>query len=479
MTEIQRDKVRDLEALLEISRQMVATRELNSLLDLVLRRATQLLDAERSSLFVLDEEAGELWTTIAQELAGHTIRVPLGKGIVGHVAELKTPLRIDDAYADPRFNREVDRETGFRTRSILCCPMLNHEGACTGVIEVLNKRGGGTFGDYDEELLQALASHAAVAITNSKLYEQNQTLFRSVVKTLAAAIDARDPVTAGHSERVTQLALNIGHALALDEEQMSSLELAALLHDVGKLGVRDDVLLKADRLTADEYSQMKEHAVFTDRILSSIEFPRGLRDIPRIASLHHERVDGKGYPNGLTDKEIGVIPRILAVVDVFDALVSWDRPYSKARSVEEALAILESGRGSQFDASIVDLFVDKKLYQVERREYRRINTKVSLEYWVLPDARVEEKLNTAATVDLSASGLAFRSRTSIPSTTFLEMVIHLPDQAFNVIAQVVRCARQQDDVFRVAVRFVNPSDKVQRLLDGNLRQLNASDSSPE
>ncbi len=479
MNESARDKVRDLEALLEISRQMVATRELNTLLDLVLRRATELLDAERSSLFVLDEEAGELWTTIAQELAGHTIRVPVGKGIVGHVAELKVPLRIDDAYADPRFNREVDRETGFRTRSILCCPMLNHEGACTGVLEVLNKRGGGVFDDYDQDLLEALASHAAVAIENSKLYEQNQTLFRSVVRTLAAAIDARDPVTAGHSERVNQLALNIGRALELDEEEMASLELAALLHDVGKLGVRDDVLLKADRLTDDEYDQMKEHAVFTDRILSSIEFPHGLRDIPRIASLHHERVDGKGYPNGLTDAELGVIPRILAVVDVFDALVSWDRPYSKARSVEEALTILESGRGTQFDADIVDLFVDKKLYQVERREFRRISTELALEYWVLPDARVEEKLNRAATLDLSASGLAFRSRTSIPSTTFLEMVIHLPGQTYNVIAQVVRCLRSDDDRFRVAVRFVNVSDEVQRLLDGTLRQLNVADAPQE
>jgi len=469
-------KVRDLEALLDLSRQMVATRDLNTLLDLVLRQATSLLEAERSSLFVLDEEARELWTTIAQELAGHTIRVPVGKGIVGHVAELKTPLRIDDAYADPRFNREVDRETGFRTRSILCCPMLNHEGRCTGVLEVLNKRGGGIFDEYDEGLLEALASHAAVAIENSRLYEEKETLFRSVVQTLAAAIDARDPVTAGHSERVTQLALNIGRALEMDGEEMRSLELAALLHDVGKLGVRDDVLLKADRLTDDEYASMKEHAVFTDRILSSIEFPAGLREIPRIASLHHERVDGQGYPHGLHAHEIGEIPRILAVVDVFDALVSWDRPYSKARSVEEALEILESGRGTQFDGRIVDLFVAKKLYQVERRQYERINTHVALEYWVLPDARVEEKLNTAETVDLSASGLGFRSRSSIPSTTFLEMVIQLPDQAFNVIAQVVRCRRQSDDSFRVGVRFVNLSLKVQRLLDDALHRLDVSDA---
>ena len=477
MTASPAKKVRDLEALLALSRQMVATRELNTLLDLVLRQATELLEAERSSLFVLDEEARELWTTIAQELAGHTIRVPVGKGIVGHVAELKTPLRIDDAYADPRFNREVDRETGFRTRSILCCPMLNHEGSCTGVLEVLNKRGGGIFGEYDQELLQALASHAAVAIENSKLYEEKETLFRSVVQTLAAAIDVRDPVTAGHSERVTQLALNIGRALELDEKEMRSLELAALLHDVGKLGVRDDVLLKADRLTDDEYDAMKQHAVFTDRILSSIEFPRGLRDIPRIASLHHERVDGRGYPHGLREEEIGVIPRILAVADVFDALVSWDRPYSKARSVEEALEILEGGRGTQFDDGIVALFAAKKLYQVERRQYQRINAHVALEYWVLPDARIEEKLNTAQTVDLSASGLAFGSRISIPSTTFLEMVIQLPDQAFNVIAQIVRCLRQEDDTFRVAVRFVNLSREVQRLLDEALQRLDASDIS--
>ncbi len=466
---------RDLEALLEISRQMVAVQDLDALLDLVLERATELLDAERSSLFVLNEDTGELWTTIAQGLVGRTIRVPLGKGIVGHVAQDRRTLVIEDAYEDPRFNRDVDRETGFRTRSILCCPMLNNQAKCIGVIEVLNKNSGGVFSAYDRELLEALASHAALAIENAQLHQEKEKLFRSVVRTLAAAIDARDPVTAGHSERVTRYALNMGEALGLDPDALRVLELASNLHDVGKLAVRDDVLQKADRLTKDEFEQMKSHASYTRSILESIEFPRGLRRIPRVASLHHERLDGQGYPEGLGGDALDIVPRILAVADVFDALVSYDRPYKKAMTNEQAVAILHDGRGTHFDPEVVDVFVDQKLYQVERRDFQRVNADFTIEYWVIPDARIKERVVFAQALDVSASGLAFTAQGPIPAWTFLEMVIHVPGQTFDLIARVVRCEDHGDAGYAVAVRFVNLTHEVKDILDRHVMEAGIAD----
>jgi HD-GYP domain-containing protein (c-di-GMP phosphodiesterase class II) len=466
---------RDLEALLEVSRQMVAVQDLDQLLDLVLGHATELLDAERSSLFVLNEDTGELWTTIAQGLVGRTIRVPLGKGIVGHVAQDRQALVIADAYEDPRFNRDVDRETGFRTRSILCCPMLNNQAKCIGVIEVLNKSSGGVFTPYDQELLQALASHAALAIENAQLHQEKEKLFRSVVRTLAAAIDARDPVTAGHSERVTRYALNLGEELGLDPDAMQVLELSANLHDVGKLAVRDDILLKTDQLTAAEFDQMKAHARFTRSILESIEFPRGLRRIPRVASLHHERVDGSGYPEGLDGDALEIVPRILAVADVYDALVSYDRPYKKAMTPDQALSILREGRGTHFDPEMVDLFIDRKLYQVERRDFQRVNHDFTIEYWVIPDARIKDRVVFAQALDVSASGMAFTSRGPIPAWTFLEMIIHVPGQTFDLIARVVRCEDRGADGFAVAVRFVNLTHDVKEILDHHVKEAGVAD----
>jgi len=462
---------RDLEALLEISRQMVALKDLDKLLDLVLDQSTELLNAERSSLFVLDHDTGELWTKIAQGLVGRTIRLPVGKGIVGHVAERKRTLNIADAYQDDRFNPEVDRETGFRTRSILCVPMLNQKNECIGVIEVLNKEGGGAFSDYDVELLVALALHAALAIENAQLYQEKEEMLRSLVRSLAAAIDARDPVTAGHSERVTSLAMNIARQLGLDDDTQRVVELAANLHDVGKLGVPDAILQKADQLTDEEFARMKDHARFTERILENIEFPRGLRRVPHVASLHHEKMDGSGYPEGIAGDKLDIVARILAVADVFDAMVSYDRPYKKAATTEEALQVLRDGAGSHLDPQLVEAFIEHKLYQVERRQFQRVSADVSIEYWIIPDARIKEKVVFAQAIDISVTGLAFESKTLLAPWTFLETVIHTPGQIFDLIARVVRSEEIEDGRYRVAVRFVNLTQDVKQVLDQLLKEL--------
>lgn len=162
---------RDLESLLEVSKAMAGVMDLDSLLEVILAKATEVMEAERSTLFLHDERTRTLSVRSSGTLSRGQVRIPVGTGIAGHVAQTGQPLNIADAYEDPRFNPEVDRETSFRTRAVLCVPMFTHGGTLSGVIQVLNKVGGGTFSAEDEALLGAFASHAAIAIDRARLVE--------------------------------------------------------------------------------------------------------------------------------------------------------------------------------------------------------------------------------------------------------------------------------------------------------------------
>jgi HD-GYP domain-containing protein (c-di-GMP phosphodiesterase class II) len=216
------------------------------------------------------------------------------------------------------------------------------------------------------ELLHALATHAAVAIEKQNLYEENEKFFRSIVKVLAAAVDARDPVTAGHSERVAKYSANLARVRGYTGDRMRLVEYAAYLHDVGKIGVPDAILNKPGRLDPDEYEKMKSHAVRTNEILSEGYFPRGLRTIPEIAGSHHEKLDGSGYPKGLRGEDMDEITRIMAITDIYDALVAQDRPYKPALPRLKAFQILrEEADKGHLDSELVELFIREKQYEID------------------------------------------------------------------------------------------------------------------
>lgn len=161
-------KVQDLESLLEITKAMTVEKDLDKLLALIIGQTTKVMNADRSSLYLYDESSGEIWTKIAEGMATKEIRLPLGQGIAGTVADTLETINIRDAYRDPRFDKEIDRKSGYHTRTILCMPMLNHEGKLIGVIQVLNKHDG-HFGEYDEALLGAFSTHAAIALDQARL----------------------------------------------------------------------------------------------------------------------------------------------------------------------------------------------------------------------------------------------------------------------------------------------------------------------
>jgi len=332
---------------LSISREL----DLAKLLWLIMDEVRSALRADRCTVFLLDEERRELWSLAAH--GEREIRFPADRGIAGYVLRTGRMLNIPDAYQDPHFYPEIDQKTGYRTRSILTAPLRNRVGEVIGVFQVLNKEGG-PFTRVDELLLDAISGLAATQIENAQLYAEQKRFLEGTIEALANTIDARDPLTAGHSKRVALLCVDMAQRLELSEAERETLRIAALLHDFGKIGVRDDILLsKSDRLEPEELIVMRDHPARTRKILEPIRFPKRLRDVPIVASLHHERLDGSGYPDGLKGEEIPFLARILAVADVFDAMTSR-RTYREPMHILQVLQQIEAGKGTLYDPRCVE-----------------------------------------------------------------------------------------------------------------------------
>lgn len=341
-----------LKVLLEVGQAISSLMELDELLLLIARESARVLKADRCTLFLLDEKRGELWSKVA--MGEERIRLPKESGIAGLVVTTGETLIIDDAYSNPHFNPEIDKKTGYHTRSLLCGPMRDSKGEVLGVFQVLNKLDG-AFQEEDKELLEAVAAFSAIAIENARLYAELKKTFHSFIETLAATIDARHHLTAGHSHRVAKYTVGIAREMGLPKKEIEILRVAAFLHDYGKIGIPDSVLAKPGKLTEEEYAQMKRHPALTKEILSKIYLSADYKGIPGLASTHHEKLDGSGYPFGLKDGEIPLGGRIMAVADVFDAITT-KRDYREGMPYLEALELLRKDVGKHFDPEAFDAF---------------------------------------------------------------------------------------------------------------------------
>ena len=264
-------RLEKLGGILEVAKALVAERDLDRLLTLIVHAAARVVEADRCSLFLVDRERAELWTKVAQGLGGmKEIRIPMNRGIAGAVAATNSSINIPDAYKDPRFNQNVDKQTGYRTKTILCVPMRSLEGEVVGVLQALNKQDGKAFTAEDEELLSALGGQAAAAVNNALLHHEIEQLFEGFVRASVVAIEARDPTTAGHSGRVARLSVGLGDVLpragaaagrwkgsSLTSQESQELRYAAMLHDFGKVGVRENVLVKANKLEPLELESLR------------------------------------------------------------------------------------------------------------------------------------------------------------------------------------------------------------------------------
>lgn len=312
-----------------------------------LRQSTE---CERGALFLLDRRKGELFTVMAEGL-DQDIHLNLNLGIAGLVAITGKELNVQDAYADPRFDKRTDEKTGYRTRSILCVPMKDKSGDVLGVIEAINKKTG-SFTDADMDFLKALSSIVAISVENAMLLHEQDKQFKSLLEVLAASIDAKDHLTAGHSQKTTEYAVGIARELGFGESEIDTLSVATMLHDYGKLGIDENILKKPGKLTTEEFDHIKQHVLYTRDILDKMYFMRKYRDVPLVASCHHERLDGLGYMNGLKGHDIPFMSKIIAVADVFEALTA-KRHYREAFSLDDAFDILVQDIGTKFDENIV------------------------------------------------------------------------------------------------------------------------------
>lgn len=338
---------------------MNAAMPIDKLLELLAKETKEILNADRCSVLLLDSEKKQLKGKVAHGINVDELFFPENKGLAGSSAKTGKTINVKNAYKDKRFNREIDKKTGYRTKSVLCFPMKNHTGEVIGVFQALNKKEG-DFNKKDEELLRILSSQAASAIENAQLYKELKKSFESFINTLVATIDARDPMTAGHSHKVTEYSILIGKQLGISGKELQLLEYAAILHDLGKIGVREAILTKRDSLTDEEYKQIKEHVIFTRNILNRIYFQKHLIEIPLIAGSHHERIDGKGYPNALKGNAIHKLAKIIALADVFDSITNT-RHYRNPMPIEKALTIIKTGSGSHFEPKCVKAFMDISL----------------------------------------------------------------------------------------------------------------------
>lgn len=367
-----------LVSLVKISRSITALTDIDELLRVIAEETKNAIQADRCTVFLWDKDTDELWSKVALGLnSSQEIRFPADKGLAGYVVKSGETLNIVDAYQDPRFNPEVDTKTGYRTKTILCMPIMNNNKEIIGAFQVLNKIDG-VFTKNDEDLLIAIGGSASIALENAQLFDQQlqlyreqKLLFESFIDTLATSIDARDKITAGHSTRVRMYSSLLAEAVGMDSKDRSLVEKAAILHDIGKIGIRDSVLQKEGKLTDEEYKHIQEHVRITHNILNKIYMSPDFRIITEMACSHHEKWDGTGYYRHLKGEEITLGGRILAVADVFDAITS-KRHYRDKMPIANVLDILMKGAGSHFDKNLVDTFMSipcSKIIRVFLSEY--------------------------------------------------------------------------------------------------------------
>ncbi|MGC5325862.1 HD-GYP domain-containing protein [Brevibacillus sp. SYSU BS000544] len=352
------ERVDQLKTLLKASIDFNSGEELNEVVLSVLNQMIEITQAEAGTLWLL-EESDEIIPAVANGPSAEKVkqlRLKRGEGVVGRVIENNQPELVADVTRDPNWAQRVDEKSGFVTRSLLTIP-LYAKGIPIGALQLVNKRENQLFTKEDEELALALASQSALAIHNSKMLDQLYRLSMSFIRTMTLTLDARDPYTAGHSSRVSKYSLLISRKMGLPEKTCRELERAALLHDIGKIGIRDDILLKQAPLTNEEFEIMKTHTEIGARLLSMMEPKSQMKMAIDVARWHHEKLDGTGYPDRLEGDQIPLLARIVAVADAFDAMTT-DRPYRKGHSFQVALEEVLRCKGTHFDSTAADAFAE-------------------------------------------------------------------------------------------------------------------------
>jgi putative nucleotidyltransferase with HDIG domain len=340
-------------SLYKIGEAMGSTIRLDFLLNLILETAIKELDADMASVLLLDEKTDRLIPKASLGVPEGMLGSELLTGqddISRSVIKHGRPRVFDKSEVDGSF---LANHLEKNVRSVIVHPLMA-KGKVMGIVILIRSEGRvSPFTTGQLHSLSILASKAASAIENSKLYEELRESYLQTLTALANAVEARDIYTRGHTERVCYMAQSLCREMGWDEEKLWEVKMGGILHDIGKIGVPDAILNKAEALTSEEFEIMKQHPTCGAKILEGISFSTPA--VPYVL-YHHERYDGQGYPFGLRDNQIPIQGRLMAVVDTFDAMTS-DRPYRKAKSFKMALKEIRDCAGTQFDPQIAQLFL--------------------------------------------------------------------------------------------------------------------------
>jgi diguanylate cyclase (GGDEF)-like protein len=346
--EAERREAEGAKALLELSRELATAEGLDAILRRVVERAGTILGARRTSIWFQDADGGELvaravWGT-GGELRVRALRERYARELVRRFAERPQPFVLD--------REELRRIDGFADASwpVVVAPVIDGDRAGCLVATVDDAA---EVSERELELLAGIAHQAKLAIANAGNFENLESTFLSTVEALANALEANDEYTSSHARWITDKALPVGEALGLDAAALKRLELGALFHDIGKIGIPSTILAKPGRLTARERAIIETHPELGERIIAPISRLREVRPIVRHC---HEHFDGSGYPDGLAGEKIPVESRIILVCDAFHAMTT-DRPYRRRLSVAEACRRLDQAAGTQFDPRVVETYL--------------------------------------------------------------------------------------------------------------------------
>ena len=341
-----------LETIMMYGKKMMKVHSLDKLCNLILEAAVIESGSDRASLMLLEKD-GYMYIKSSIGIPKQIVqkaRVKVGAGIAGTAAKTGEPIIISKGYRIPRNIKRFMR--GLKLRSALSIPIMS-DNTIQGVLNLAKHKSRHLFDRDDAELLMILAYEAGTAISNCMLFQDMHDLYAGSIVSLAAAIDARDHYTHGHSSRVSGIAVSIAKSLKLTGNEIDRIRLASMLHDIGKIGIPDSILLKPGRLTEKEFKVIKKHPIYAVNILKHL--PR-LKEIVPIVYHEHEHYDGTGYVDGLKAVAIPIESRIIAVADAYEAMTS-NRPYRKAMSKKKAIEELKRNSGTQFDPLIVKAFL--------------------------------------------------------------------------------------------------------------------------
>jgi len=341
-----------LQTVMRYGKKLISVNDQDKLCELILEAAVIESDSDRASLMLLEKDGFlhiKSSVGIPKKIAAST-RVRFGEGIAGKVAKTAKPITISKAHKIPAHMKRFLRGLGLK--SSISIPLMA-DSTVLGVLNLAKRHSKPFFDKEDGELLLILAYEAGTAISNCRLFEEVHALYEGTIVSLAAAIDARDHYTHGHSRRVAKIALTLAKKLKLSEAAIEKTRLSSMLHDIGKIGVPDQILLKPGKLTDMEWDVIKKHPAHAVAILKHL--PR-LKHIIPIVYHEHERYDGKGYIEGLKGKEIPMESRIIAVADAYEAMTS-NRPYRRAMRKEKAINEIRINSGTQFDPDVVKTFL--------------------------------------------------------------------------------------------------------------------------